>query len=505
MKWNKSQNLAITLALSIAMIAFNILASRHSFRLDFTQNKIYTLAASTKELLNGLDDVVTLRLYFTEEMPAALLSLKRNVEDIISEFKKASNNKIQIEYLDPSASPMEEQKAMMLGIPPVQLNVIEKDKRELAKIYLGIALMYGHKQEIIPVVQRIDNLEYDLVQGIMKISSKEQPKIAWVGPKDDYSIIKESTSKRFELNEISKDNVSDLDTSKYSALILVGTKDVDESILKGMDSFLISGGNVFVMAGRWKIENDMRKSRIESPIFKQLESYGAMINEDMVLDRSNAMASFSGGMITYHIPYPFWPQVQSEGFSKDNSAVSQLQSLVLPWTSSVSSVAVEGMAVSALASTTEYGVAKTGDQINIDPQSAAEDLKGKVGSVITLAKELKGKFTSSFTGERSEADGNLIVIGNSIFISDIFVQQFPENGIFFQNLLDSSAYGNKLVGIRSRAEVSRPLAVLPDGMNSVIRWINMLFVPVLLAIFSLFVYLGRKRKNRQLHMEYNRT
>ena len=53
------------------------------------------------------------------------------------------------------------------------MNVIEKDKAELANVYMGIAILYEDKKEVLPVVQTTNNLEYDLTSAILKVTSKE--------------------------------------------------------------------------------------------------------------------------------------------------------------------------------------------------------------------------------------------------------------------------------------------------------------------------------------------
>ncbi|TNF41877.1 MAG: hypothetical protein EP310_06710, partial [Bacteroidetes bacterium] len=58
----------ITYILFVAgiLILLNILASRFFFRIDFTEDKRYTLSNATKDLLNTLNEPVTVTAYFSE-------------------------------------------------------------------------------------------------------------------------------------------------------------------------------------------------------------------------------------------------------------------------------------------------------------------------------------------------------------------------------------------------------------------------------------------------------
>ncbi|MFH1652960.1 MAG: GldG family protein [Pseudomonadota bacterium] len=508
MKANKLNLIIIILSFIIAAIAINIFASRHPIRLDFTRNNIYTLSESTKEILNNLKDVVTIRLYFTDQMPPALAAHQRQVEDIISEYKSAAKNYVQIEHIDPGVSPVEEQKAMLLGIPPIQVNVIEKDKQELAKIYMGIAIFHSDKKVVLPVVQRIDNFEYELTQSILKVSSESIPKIAWLQVENEnqtYNNAYRSTLERMDIEKLQPDNIKKLSPDEIRAMVILGASELDEKAKREIDDYLTGGGNILFFAGRWDVENNMQKKKVESDIFDLISNYGITVNDDLVVDQSNAMASFSGGAITYHLPYPFWPQVQAENFSQNFVAVSQLQSLVLPWTSSLSVKLEDDMKEIVLATTTKYGVAIDGNSADLNPQMINNQTYGQRDSTIELASNLTGPFKSAFVGsiDKTSVPGRLIAVGNSNFISDTFTGQFPENMVFFENILDSVAFGDKLIGIRSRVKTSRPIAPLPEGAPQLIRWTNMLLMPIATLLLGAAIYLLRRHRNKKLALEYN--
>jgi len=218
-----------TAALLISLLAVNYLAARNPARWDLTSDKLYTLSKSTKEILNKLDDTVTVRMYFTSSIPPSLEPLRRGIEDILSEFKTAAHGKIKIEFIDPNTSATEEQKAALLGIPPVQLNVIEKDKQEVAKIYLGMAVMYKGRQQVIPVVRNVQNMEYDLTEAILKVSSENMPKVAWfektADAKSSFQLVKASMGRRYDVLEINDKNIGELDAKNFGVLVLASPPD----------------------------------------------------------------------------------------------------------------------------------------------------------------------------------------------------------------------------------------------------------------------------------------
>ncbi|MBT3182271.1 MAG: GldG family protein [Deltaproteobacteria bacterium] len=500
-------------ALLLVIVAINFFASRHPFRIDLTDNKVYTLSDATKKILEELEDVITVRLYFTESIPPSLKPLRRNVDDILSEFKSAAGNKFQIEFIDPNSSSVEEQKAVLLGIPPIQLNVIERDKQEVAKIFLGMAILYGDKQQIIPVIKQIHNLEYDLTEAILKVSSDKLPMIGWLASKDSpetYLFMRDSLSRRYKLTDINNETISDLDPKKYGALVIISPHELSEESLFSIDQFIMGGGKIVLLADRFQIEPSMKVTEVDSNLFALLKHYGAVVKKSLLLDQSNAMAAFSGGPVTYHLPYAFWPDIRMNQFNPNNPLVSDIESIVLPWTSPLALSATEDDVYEeeVLASSSQYSTTVPADKIELDPQSANEaSMRGERGPKPLIAL-LSGPFGSYYEAsdrenviKESPELSKIFVVGSSRWISDKFLNNFPTNTTLFENAVDSFAMGNTLIGIRSRNEISRPIAIMPDGVKQIFKYLNLAIGPILTILIGLVVFIiTRKRRRKAVHL-----
>jgi len=92
---------------------------------------------------------------------------------------------------------------------------------------------------------------------------------------------------------------------------------------------------------------------------------------------------------------------------------------------------------------------------------------------------VQGKLTSYFQGKQIPPDpqkkdrpedpsapeelipegdnAEMVIVANTRFVNNQFLQMFPENQIFMQNMTDSLAIGGELIGIRSRTVTDRPL------------------------------------------------
>ena len=161
-------------ALFLALIAFNYLASTASVRLDLTEGKIYTLSDGTKRILQRLDAPVKLRLYLSqgESVPVQLRSYAQRIEDMVREFKAVAGGNLVVEKYNPQPDSEEEDAAQLDGIEPQQLMTGEQ-------FYLGVAVSQLDRKQAIASIspQRERLLEYDLVRAIARAGTPQRPKI----------------------------------------------------------------------------------------------------------------------------------------------------------------------------------------------------------------------------------------------------------------------------------------------------------------------------------------
>src|SRR3989338_3880884 len=403
----------------------------------------------------------------------------------------------------------------MLGIAPVQLNVIENDRREVAKIFLGLAVLFGDKQEVIPVLQQVGNLEYDLAQAILKVSTDKLPTLGWWGA-GSFQDMKQLLSRRYQIREVSNEQKEILSPKEYDALVVVSSQELTDDALFVIDQYLMAGGHVIALVDRWGVGQGLQLEKQETKLVDLLMRYGVTVENQMVVDRSHATASFQGGAVTYYLPYAFWPIVRKEGFASDIPFVAGLEAFTLPWTSALTLASSQDeRKIQSLASTTGYGVTTPIDPLpSLSPQDANQ-LLTQSGKSVSLAALVEGKIPSAF-GENfkvpkgreqvttSTEAAKLLVVGSSRFLNDQFLQMFPENAVFFENAVDSFAWGTELIGIRSRMTQTRPIALLSDGARAFIRLLNMIIAPVLVLLIGVMVYIVRRRRHHTLRLAYQR-
>jgi len=497
--------LTTALAILILLLVANYLAARNPVRLDLTENGKYTLADSTKSLLRGLDDVLTVRVYFSSDLPPELMAIRRDVDDLLAEYKSAAGDRIRVEYVDPASSSLEEQKVAMMGIPPIQINVIRRDKQEVAKIYLGMALMYGGRQQVIPIVQRTSTLEYEIDEAILKISTKSLPKIAWWEPReldraegDGYSFMLGALSERYEVDDISGEVPPELDPESYKALVILSPRRMGKDFIEMLRGYLLAGGKAIALVDRFTIGPSLELAPVDTDLIRPLAEYGLAVENAIALDELSATAPFAGGVVTYHIQYPYWIDVRRSGFNQKLPVTSELESVVMPWSSPIE---IAGGAMpegrdAVVAMTSAVAAAVPADEAKLDPQLANEALSEGEHSRLVLAALID--VPSEGRGDR----GRLFVAGSSHWASDRFIAMFPQNAALFQNAVDYFAMGDLLIGIRSREEMGRPIMMVPDAARLWIKYVNVATGPIAVGALGVLVLIVRRTWRRQAMRRY---
>lgn len=150
------------------------------FRLDLTENKIYSISKASKQVVSRLSEPLTIKVFFTKNLPAPHNTTERYLHDLLEEYSAHANRyfnytfyDVSVEEGDISRETLENRKlARSYGIYPVQIRHIEKDEVKFQKAYMGLVLIHGDLIERIPTLTSTDRLEYKLTTAIQKLNNK---------------------------------------------------------------------------------------------------------------------------------------------------------------------------------------------------------------------------------------------------------------------------------------------------------------------------------------------
>jgi gliding-associated putative ABC transporter substrate-binding component GldG len=505
----------ITVLIVIIALMLNFIAARHFVKVDLTKNQLYAVSDASKKIMGNLDDIVTVKVFFSDTLPPNLFAVRQYVEDMLNELSSYSKGNLSIEFLDPSDTNVQNE-ALKLGIPQIQMNIIEKDKLEVKNGFLGIAITYGDKTEILPVVQNIMNVEYDLVAAIKKVTAKETKVIGFAIGHDEpsladhvtvnqqgdtYSYLKRSLDRNYSVKEVDLSNSDSL--KGVNTLLIAGSKKIFSDQEKyTIDQFLMKGGNLVAMIDSVDVSQDLKPTSLDLGLNDMLESYGVGLDKELVLDKSNENASFNQGYVNFIIPYPFWVKAINKDFDKTNPVVANLDSVVFPWVSPLTITNKEGLKSTVLINTTQDAWT-AGDPLNLAP-GTTQNISSK--KQYPLAALLEGNFASFFSDKsdktdlikKSEKPARILVIGNSRFITDRFLDNFGQNMSFGMNAIDYLTLDDSLISIRSKTSFDLPLEDLSITDRQIVKFAGIFLMPILVVIFGVARFFTRRRQSNNI-------
>ena len=496
------------------LVVLNLIFSNFYWHLDLTENKVYSLSPVTKDILKNLDDLITVKVYFSKDLPVNLSLVKTEVNDLLSNFNGYAGGNIKIEYKDPADNEEILQEVNMLGIPKLQFNTVSKDEYIIKEGYLGLALFFEDNKEVLPVVQSLDNLEYELVRMIKHLQKGVKDKIYFISGHQESDLeinlqsLKKILEEQYEISSfdlVQADNIPiDINT-----LIIAGPReDFSDKELYLVDQFLMRGGSLLVLDEGVKLGENLEATDTEqSKLFSLIDHYGIKINNNLVLDSSRAMAPFSSGFITFSVPYSLWPKIDQNGFNTENVMVSKLESLVLPWVSSLDlQDSDEDTQIISLVSTSPKSWLQI-ENYNLDP-NAQYNLNTLNLEKHVLAGFVSGQIDSYFKDKEkpvlenggdsfidSTNEARVIVVGDSDFIEDSFLKSNPGNLIFAQNIIDGLSQDSDLINIRSRGMTNRPLEEMNDSQKVFWKYFNIFAAAIIVIIYGVLRFFLRKKNN----------
>lgn len=491
---NKNSFLMVSTGLVIGLLLLNLIARDMFHRFDLTDTKMYSLSSSSESIVSKVDDLLTMKVYFSDNLPNELGSTRRFLQDILEEFSAYSDNNIRFFFYNPSSDKDLEEQARKDGIQPVQMQVIENDKVEIKKVYLGMVMLYEDKKEVIPVIQTTAGLEYLISTKIKSLIDIDKKTIGFVDLNSSNPMKIDNLSS--QLSQHYTFNPVDLNSPispEIDVLLVSGTIDsVGDATLSSLRTFLDNGKSVFMSQGR--IFTDIKSQQaypIESDIFDFMSEYGLNLQPNLVLDDhcSSVQVQERRGIFMMNRPmeYPFFPIVQS--FNSDEVVVSDLEQVLPFFPSEIkidSTLNDKVVAVVELfKSSNNSGAMESNWMLSPDPQqNPFIRMLGQQGKILAASSKLTN-------------GGELFLISDSKFLSDESGMSVKDNLTFLMNAVDYLAGDEDLIALRSREITNRPLAVLEDSTRKKWKWANMLLPSMLILTFGFFI-MRKERKHADI-------
>jgi gliding-associated putative ABC transporter substrate-binding component GldG len=506
MNTKKTQTLLRVLLVLGILILVNFISVRIFGRLDLTKARVYTLSDASKNLVRDLDDRVTVKAYFTEDLPAPYNNNRRAVLDILNDYKAYSKGNLHYEFINPEGE-KNEREAQQAGIPPVEVQIVKEDKFEVKRAFLGLVMMYEDKKEVLPVIQNLGSLEYDISAALKRLTSRTKKRIGYTTGHQETALTSmqrasQEINAQYETVPVDlSSNTAEIPQDLAALLIIAPQTKFSDTAKYQIDQYLMRGGKVAFLLNKMNVDLNAQYKvarSVDIGLEDMLENYGIRINSDLVRDAQCAsitvMQNQGQFQMRSQVPFPYLPNAVN--VDRSNPIVKDLQGLIFYFVSSLDTTlaASKGLKAEVLVRSSKHSGRQSGF-VMIDPfhRYTPEEL---AESNIPMAAVVSGSFKSFFSATGGSAvsgegkslvpnttkspDTRIIVVGDGDFMKDDFAGN-RGNLTFFVNIVDFLADDAGLITIRSKDIDQPPLEQVSEGTKKLLKY-GALFLPPFLVI-----------------------
>ena len=499
-----NRNLISGLGLALLAVAFLMVTLLNNLwfsgvRVDLTENKLFTLAAGTREIVQQIDEPINLYFFFSEKASEDLTTLRayaNRVRELLQEYALLAPGKINLQFIDPEPFSDAEDRAAAFGLQGVPVNNAGDE------LYFGLAATNAlDDQQVIGFFQPDKEafLEYEISKLIQNLLVQKKPKVGLLstlkvqGDMDMNTF--QTTPAWVVIDQI--DQSSELQTITPGAeslpadldlLVLIQPRGLAESLLSSIDQFALSGGHVLVFVDPLA-ETDQSQgnpmmgiSGAETTIdFPLLAGWGVQLRKDVVLGDSQQALTVSGvdGQPVRHLSIL---GLQAQNFNIEDVTLSSLETINVSTAGILDVLDQRSTQVDVLMASSEYAMPIERLRLKMlgDPSELLPDFKA-TGQFYPVAVRITGSASSQYPlplgGESSVPSPNnlnVIVVADTDILSDrlwVQLQDFfgqrivtpwANNGDFVTNAVDNLTGSSALISIRSRGRFTRPFDVVQD-------------------------------------------
>lgn len=476
------------------IILINLITNEFFIRLDFTENKEFTLSQATKDILSDLKEPITIKAYFSSNTPPQIQKIKRDFQDLLVEYATYSGGKIAYKFIDPSSEQLEKE-ALENGIVPININVREKNEMKVQKAYIGaLTLFEGMKREQISLLQG-GSLEYAISSAIKKTSNKNKISIGLVNTGVKFEEIYQSFQELSVLYNINTIDLSSNVDTNMKTLIILRPNDslITKEKLNKIDIFFKRGGRLFL--GYNNVDSDLKSMDMLSRnknITEWLKTKNIRVNDNAILDMKCASLTVQQQQGAYilnnQIPFPYIFFI--ENFS-EHPISKNLSQVGLNFVSSID--ILDKKKFNKL-----NELMYTSDNAEIENMPINFDLEREwnknsfTKKRIPIGISLEGGVLGSDNAKMVLIPDGRFPIGNPQNLQNSVSQ---DNVRLFVNSVDWLSDDTGLIDLRTKITTIRTIKNISDSKKEFLKYLNFLLPLILVILGGIIRFQYKKRES----------
>jgi ABC-type uncharacterized transport system involved in gliding motility auxiliary subunit len=498
------------IALALLFVGITMVAgfALRGWRIDLTQNHLFTTAPGTDRILKGLKEPINLYFFYsaaTGSQYPQVASYANRVRDLLREFEARSHGKVHLHFIDPQPFSADEDRAAELGVHSVNVG-----GNAANALYFGLAgtnSTDGHAAIDFFDPNKGEFLEYDLSKLVYQLSGAKRPVIGWLselpmsggfdpntGQPRAAWVVLDQIQQVMDVRLLDA-NVGSIDPA-INVLVLVHPKHLPTAAQFAIDQFALRGGHILLFVDPLADQDPAGADQSNpaaaltadrsSHLDALLGAWGVDFDPHQIVADSRYAMSVTVregqeperhlGVLGLDASAMNQKDVITEGLSNINLATAGHLSL-----HKGASVSFEPL----LFSSTEAQLMPVSRFLELQDPATLFDGFHPSGAQYTLAARVSGNINTAFPGglpqgvtlaagttllTHSAKPLELIVVADTDVLSDYLwvhaqelggqriAQPFANNGDLVANALDNLAGSDDLISIRGRATYQRPFA-----------------------------------------------
>lgn len=475
------------------------------WRIDLTQNRLYTTAPGTQRILEGIHEPINLYFFFSEKAAGQLPQLKTygvRVREFLEELAARSRGMLRLHVVDPQPFSEDEDRASELGVRGVPVGAAG------TQLYFGLAgtnSTDGHAAIEFFDPNKEQFLEYDVMRLVYQLANPKKPVVAWLstlpmGPGFDPQtgqmrepwVIYAQAEQLFDVRPL-EPAAAKLDPD-VNVLVLVHPKNLSPATQFAIDQYALRGGHILAFVDPLS-EADSSGSDPRNPMAAMAADKSSHLGElltawgvkfdatQVVADRGQALS------VSMHQGEPPVEHLGVLGldkasFNPDDVITAGLSNVNVAVAGHLEPIPGADVKFEPLlqSSTDAELLPVERFRILFDPATLREGFK-PTGVRYTIGARITGKVRTAFpngapAGVTLPAGAaplkaavqplNLVVIADTDLLADYLwvhaqdffgqrmVQAWASNGDLVLNALDNLAGSDDLISVRGRATFTRP-------------------------------------------------
>lgn len=153
------------LLFAVFLLLLNLVAYRAFVRFDLTAPRSYSLSKASIQTVRTLEEPLSIKVFFTSNLPAPYNSVDQYVRDLMTEYKGKANRNFSCEFFDMS-KPENENIAASYKLNQIQIREVKNNEVGFKQVWMGMVFTYADSVETLDGIVSPEGLEYKITSKI---------------------------------------------------------------------------------------------------------------------------------------------------------------------------------------------------------------------------------------------------------------------------------------------------------------------------------------------------